>query len=400
MTERCYYSGDSLTECEAKVLECRQTEQGYEALLDRTVIFPEGGGQLSDSGFIDGAAVLHAREDGEYIWHLTDRPVEAGSIVTVRVNSKERLDHSQQHTGEHILSGLAKKLYGASNVGFHMAKDYVTIDLDKFLGQDELEDLERAANRAVQSGIPVTCRTVTEQELPEIPLRKRAEGLKGPIRIVTIGDVDSCTCCGTHCEISSRVGSVRITASVRYKGGVRLWFVCGMRAVEDGIQKQRITDALAKRFSVKTEDLPEAVLRREQELEEARRELRDMTQRVIRYTAKDVIDKAPEAGGIRIAFSVTPEFSQAELKLLSEELLRNGKCIALLFGTKGETISYCAASSEGTGVSMRTVCSEVNAALNGKGGGKEAFCQGSAPKAEGYEEKLCRLEDHIRSLIK
>jgi alanyl-tRNA synthetase len=314
------------------------------------------------------------------------------------VNWEERFDHSQQHTGEHILSGLAKKLYGAANVGFHMAKDYVTIDLDKFLGQEELTELELAANRVIGSVIPVTCRTVTEQELPSIPLRKRAEGLKGPIRIVTISGVDSCTCCGTHCENSSYVGSVKITASARYKGGVRLWFACGMRAVMDHIQKQRITDTLSKHFSVKTEDLQDTVFRREQELEQTRRELRDMTLRVIRYTAKDTIGKAPACGDIRLVVSVSPEFSQAELKLLSEELLKEGKCIALLFGTKGETISYCAACREGTGVSMRTVLSEVNAVLNGKGGGKDAFCQGSAPKTEGFEEKVGRFENYLKSL--
>lgn len=398
MTERLYYT--EKTECEAKVLSLRNAERGYEVLLDRTVIFPEGGGQLSDTGFIGEARVLHASEDGDDIWHLTDKPVDEGRTVRVAVDTQERFDHSQQHTGEHILSGLAKKMYGALNVGFHMAKDYVTIDLDKALTQEELEELEREANRAVQKCIPVTSRIVSEEELSSIPLRKRAEGLKGEIRIIEIADVDSCTCCGTHCLSSAQVGVVKITAFAKYKGGVRLWFACGMRAVEDYQKKQRITDALAKRFSVKTEDIPDSIERREQELNEVRRELKSRTAKVVEYTAKEALMKAESIGGIKLIIYQSEEFNQSELKLLSDNLISAGKCIALLFGTKGENIAYCIACSDGIKHSMRDICDAVNALLNGKGGGRPNFCQGSAPKKSGLDESLEQLENYMKSMLR
>ena len=155
MTKRAYYANGAL-ECEATVLECRAVENGFEILTDVTSIFPESGGQLSDTGFIGDSRVTHAREEGSEVWHFCDKAVEAGAKVKIVADAGPRLDHTQQHSGEHILYGMASKLFGAKNVGFHMAEDYATIDLDTRLTHEQIKELQREANRAVQRNVPVT----------------------------------------------------------------------------------------------------------------------------------------------------------------------------------------------------------------------------------------------------
>ena len=290
MTKRAYYENGAL-ECEATVLRCRAMENGFEILTDVTSIFPESGGQLSDTGFIGDAHVTHAREEGSEVWHLCDKAVEAGAKVKIVADAGPRLDHTQQHSGEHILSGMASKLFGAKNVGFHMAEDYATIDLDTQLTHEQIKELQREANRAVQRNVPVTYETVQGEELENIRLRKQAKGLKGDIRIVYFdgGEVDSCTCCGTHVAFSGEVGYIKITAHIKYKGGTRIWFACGMRAVEDSLNNQDIVDSLAVRFSAKQEDVLNAVLRQGDELTAARHQLKERTEKLNEFIAAELL---------------------------------------------------------------------------------------------------------------
>ena len=161
-------------------------------VLDRTAIYPEGGGQLSDTGYIGSARCTHAREEGGNIWHSCDRPLDIGQCVHVAADEAVRLDHTQQHTGEHMLSGLAHSMFGCTNVGFHMADDIVTVDFDKPLSAEQIAELELKVNEAIQRDEPTRTVTVTPEEYETIEIRKKGKGLKGEITVVYAGGVDSC----------------------------------------------------------------------------------------------------------------------------------------------------------------------------------------------------------------
>jgi len=403
MTRRIYHENGALR-CTARVLECKAEGEGYAVLTDATVIFPESGGQLSDQGSIAGIAVSHAREEGEDVWHLTAAPIEAGREVEILADSALRLDHSQQHSGEHILSGLAYNLFGARNVGFHMAEDYATIDLDTFLEPGQIKELQRAANRAVQANLPVTCRVVQGEELTAMELRKKASGLTGDVRIVYVdeGRVDSCTCCGTHVDTTGQVGYIKITSHMKYKGGVRLWFACGMRAVEDSLLYQDIVDGLAVRFSVKPADLPAAVHRQGEELHSARGELRERTEGLLRYIAQELHHGAEEIKGVRLTVSLQHGMAMKELKLLSEKLTADPNALAVIFGTAGDSLQYQLARGEAVKHSMRDIIQAVNAAAGGKGGGREAYAQGSAPvtPAMDVEGTVEQIRAYLRAALR
>lgn len=400
MTKKLYYD-PNITSCEAEVLAVRPVKEGFEILLDRTVIYPEGGGQLSDTGRIGSAIISHAREEEERIWHMADREVPVGEKVQVFFDPLPRLDHTQQHTGEHILSGLAKTMFGAANVGFHMAEDYATIDLDKPLGESELAELEAKANAAVQANIPTKTQIVNDRELESIEIRKRAKGLAGDnIRIVWCGGVDSCTCCGTHCAMSGEVGFIKITAHMNYKGGTRLWFACGMRAVQYAQETAALAEKLARRFSTKQENVLEAVVKQGDELAALKRELRLRTDALLSYRAQDLLSKAESVNGTKLVVTLEEGFAMQELKVLAEKVCTGEKAVAVILSAVGETVYYQLWRSAGVTLSMRDVSAALNAILGGKGGGRDDAAQGSAKAQEGLKDTLLQFENYMKQRMK
>lgn len=311
MTELLYYSTPIITECGAAVLSCEKDERSgaYKIILDRTMIYPEGGGQPADRGSIvfkpDNSAaeqtvrISDARTENGSVVHFCDAEIPAGTIVRVVLDVDTRLDHAQQHTGEHIVSGLANKLFGAVNVGFHMAADYCTIDFDIPLEQAQLEELERAANAAVRANLSVHTEVTTPEDASTRTLRKKSDKAVGndknkksdkpqnnicepvppakAVRIVYIdnGKIDSCTCCGTHLAATGGVGTILFTDAQHYKGGTRLWFVCGGRATAAVRTVQNIVSALAKQYSTSREELPAAIRKQADELASSKSELRE-----------------------------------------------------------------------------------------------------------------------------
>ena len=377
-----------LLSCEAKVLSCEEKDGKYRVILDRTVIFPEGGGQPSDRGFIGDSEVFEAVEDGAEIVHICKEPLEVGRTYTVSFDIPRRLDHSEQHTGEHILSGTAFRLFGAKNVGFHMAEDYCTLDLDKFLDRDALALLESEANAAVRRNVPVTAEVMDRERFDKITIRKKSDVKADDIRVVFIGggEVDSCTCCGTHCASSGEVGYIRVADSQKYKGGTRIRFSCGGRAVREANAIACEVTELARSYSTSREELPAAVRKQSDELASAKRELKARTQALCAMIAEANTDEA--------AVLVMDGFAANDIKLLTDALLAKNAHAALVFGTVGATVCYRAARRDGEKLPMNELVQAVNGLLNGKGGGSPAFAQGSASSPVTAE-----IVESIRSYI-
>ena len=404
MTEKLFYTDSHQQEFTAEVVSCRPCDNGYEAVLSRTAFFPEGGGQAADTGVIDGIRVYDVQEKGEQIFHYLEGELEEGKTVTGQIDWDKRFSRMQQHSGEHILSGMASKLFGAKNVGFHMAEDYATIDLDTQLTHEQIKELQREANRAVQRNVPVTCETVQGEELEHITLRKQAKGLKGDIRIVYFdgGEVDSCTCCGTHVAFSGEVGYIKITAHIKYKGGTRIWFACGMRAVEDSLNNQDIVDSLAVRFSAKQEDVLNAVLRQGDELTAARHQLKERTEKLNEFIAAELLGNAEVIGATKLIIDMQKGSSMNELKNLGDMLIRDENVLAMLFGENGDSLVYQLARGRNVKTSMRELIKAVNAAAGGKGGGRDEYAQGSAKitSATDAEGSIESLRGYCRSMLK
>lgn len=400
-----YYRQPILTECTAKVLSCAERDGRYAIELDRSIIFPEGGGQLSDSGQIDDAIIFEAKTEKGHVLHFCSKPFAEGSSVTLRLNVSARLDHTAQHTGEHIISGLASKLFNAHNVGFHMAKEYCTVDFDIFLDQNQLTELQLAANAAVTSNLPITTELVSGKEAASRPLRKLADKLSGAaedIRIVYIdnGNIDSCTCCGTHFQYTGEVGAILITDSQKYKGGIRCWFACGERAIRHAIFCQSELSALAQRFSTSREELPSAVQKLRNDLSTCKQEIKSKSDLLTELLSTELLSGIESSGSTGYIVKRFDTLSPADLKALSDKLIAKtaSPLAALLFCNTPSGTEYRMVCTDGLKLSMRDLCSAVNAAINGKGGGSSSFAQGKTSKSVS-DDDIDMLEHYLSSVL-
>lgn len=228
-TRKLYYEDCHLRQFTATVTACEKAENGWYISLDQTVFYPEGGGQACDLGTLDDAAVLDVQEQGETVVHLCDRPFSVGQTVTGSIDWQRRFDLMQQHTGEHLLSGLIHDQFGYHNSGFHVGAQVMEVDFDGPIPADALWELEYRANALVWANLPVNCYYPSREELPNVQYRTKRE-LPWPVRIVDIPGADTCACCGVHVKYTGEVGLIKILSCVKFHGGVRLEMVCGNRA--------------------------------------------------------------------------------------------------------------------------------------------------------------------------
>jgi len=395
MTQKLYDNDSHQTETAAVVRACTPVKGGFEVLLDRTVLFPEGGGQPSDAGTIGNASVIHCREDGGEVYHLVDRALDAGSEVAVALDWPRRFDFMQQHTGEHLLSFAFYKLFSAANVGFHLALDYTTIDFDKPLDHAQILEAETLANTYVWRNLPVTAAFYeTEEAIKDLPLRKHAEGLTAPIRIVSIEGADMCTCCAPHCSFTGEIGSIFVTDAISYKGGTRITFLCGARALKHFRTAHDSLDTLARRFSTGRDNAVSAVAKLSDEYGALKKRERDLVRELNRYIAAELAESAEPAGKLRLIVRLFSGFDAARLKDLAQSVV-GGKTLAVLFSENDGKLNYVLASGDAFPVDLSELVQAVNTATNGKGGGRGTLAQGMAKSAAGAAGTVEQLKDYL-----
>ena len=387
-TEKYYEQDAFRTEAEGHILAAEPDEKsgGGRIVLDGTIFYPEGGGQPADCGvltFPDGSSVsvLDVHEHGGVIWHTVDQlPAEAvpGAVVTERLNWAWRFDKMQQHTGEHILSGILHQMFGAENVGFHIGTDTVRMDTSVPISAEGLRKAELAANKIIWQNVPVVITYPTREELAQLTYRSKKE-IEGQVRIVTIPGADVCACCGTHTAATGQVGQIKILASENYKGGVRLSVVCGERALFAAqAMRQRQSD-IGALLSAKADQTAVAVHRVYDEYTALKFNHFGMCAQLFDALAQLV---KPGEDAVRTVPGLDPDGLHRLAVRLTEAT--TGLCVALTPTEKGT--GYCIAQADGD---VRALTKALNAALNGRGGGKPGICQGScAATPEQVEEFL------------
>lgn len=232
ITEKLYDKDAYMAEFTAKVISCRRCDGGYKTVLDRTAFFPEGGGQHSDRGMLDDAAVTDVQIEDDEIYHYTDKAFCAGQTVGGRLDFRRRHSFMQNHSGEHIVSGIVKKKYGFDNVGFHLSEDFATLDLSGILSRQQLDAVEDEANRIVWENRPVRAFYPPESELAAIDYRSKKE-LSGRVRIVEIEGADVCACCAPHVKRTGEIGIIKLLDTERMRSGMRIILKCGVFALRD-----------------------------------------------------------------------------------------------------------------------------------------------------------------------
>ncbi len=271
-----YYKDGYLKEFEAVVKECIEEDKKIKIILDNTAFYPEGGGQPSDTGFIDNVRVLKVEEKENEIYHIVDKKINVGKKVFCKINFEERFQNMQNHTAEHIVSGIICKKYNTSNVGFHIGKDFVTLDFKITLSEKQLREIESMANNAIYENIEVISKIYTPEEIKSINYRSKIE-LKEEVRLVKINKYDICACCGVHVKRTGEIGIIKLLKSEKYKSGIRIYMLAGKQALENYNMVYNQISKISSVLSLKLDEVEEGVSNLIKEIEKLKKDKNNLT---------------------------------------------------------------------------------------------------------------------------
>ena len=374
-----FYTNPYLREFDATVVACTEGKKGFEVVLDNTAFYPEGGGQPADLGALGEAKVSDVRRQNGVIVHFTDKALEVGATVHGVLDWERRYDNMQNHTGEHVLSGVINHAFGYENVGFHMHDDAITIDMDGPMTDDDVKAMEKAANDMIKADIAVDISFPSAEERAAMGFRSKKE-LTGKVRIVNIPTADCCACCGTHVKSTQEVGIIKVLSASKHRGGTRIEFVCGDRALRDFTKKHDEVIKASRLLSVKSDEVAAAVEKTLQTLVARDERIAQMNQRY--FEMKTTMLPADQTILTLFEEGLTP----FELKLFATQVAESKKA-------QVTALLAPAAAADGTVVynyviawddaRLREASKTLNQRLNGRGGGKD-MVQGSfkAARAE------------------
>ena len=336
MTRKLYHSDQYLRKFSSKVTKVAESLGKPAIVLEQTAFYPTAGGQPHDTGILNDIAVLDVYENESHeIVHILKQPVLAGDVVG-KICWDRRFDHMQQHTGQHLLSQAFIKSCGAETISFHMGDISATLDLSQGgLSTDKIAAAEDLANRIIYENRPVMSQIIAKNELSPYPLRK-PPAVDGIIRIVEIRDFDYSPCGGTHCSGTGEVGIVKITRFENYKGGTRIHFKCGLRALRDYQRKSKILKQIGDHLSTGEPELYRNVKKMHYELRSLRREYGNLKKQYLDHEAKAIFTERKDLAGLDIISKVFIDRDPKELKILAHKLVEYDPKTVVLFGAKAE----------------------------------------------------------------
>ena len=371
-TTRLYYENVYIKEFEGKVLDCREEKNGYRIILDKSAFYPEGGGQPSDKGFLNEVEVLEVHEKDEELLHYTKEPLEAGTVVTGRIDWARRFDLMQQHSGEHMVSGLINAAFGYDNVGFHMGSDLITIDFNGMITAEQMAEIEKKANEKIWENAEVEITYPSPEELKELPYRSKKE-LTGKVRIVRFPGADLCACCGTHVTRTGEIGMVKLLSVVKFREGVRMEMLCGKRVLDYLNMVNEQNHEVSVKLSAKPNQTGQAV----QRLLDENFQLKGRVIRMEEELFASEAQKWQDCGDVLLF----QEGLEADgVRKLTDAVMQSckGRCAVFSKNPDG-TYKYAIGEENGD---LRQFTKDMNASLNGRGGGKPFFVQGSVQATE------------------
>lgn len=373
-TIKLYDADSHMKNFSAVVVSCGKTEDGrYDVVLDRTAFFPESGGQNADKGRIGDFKVGDVQINDGAIHHFTDVPLDLGREYGCEIDFETRFRRMQNHTGEHIISGIIHKLFGYDNVGFHMGEDFVTADFNGVLTEADVKKVELLANRAVYENVPVKAEYPSPEKLASMEYRSKLD-LTEDVRIVTIEGYDACACCAPHVSRTGEIGIIKLYEFVGNKGGTRINMLCGFDALEDYERRYDLIHGISKELSIKQSDIGRAFERLKTEIAELKQKNYELRTELFEYKISGLTYR----DGNLIFFE--EELSRADIrKLMNRGLEYCGGICAVFSGNDDSGYNFCASSKRG---GMKTVSENMREKLGAKCGGSDEMIQGSVGKTK------------------
>ena len=381
-TRKLYYEDSHIAEFTAAVTGCKEVKNGWEVTLDATAFYPEGGGQPCDVGVLGNARVLAVREEGEQVVHLCDKPL--GGTVAGQIDWNRRFDLMQQHSGEHMVSGVVHKLYGWHNVGFHMGADVVTIDFDGPVPAEDLQKIEDTVNNAIWQNLPVKCYYPTQEDLPTVPYRRKKD-LPWPVRIVEFPGYDICACCGTHPKTTGAIGLVKIFTCVKFHEGVRMEMACGKRALAILNAAYEQNKQVSQAFSAKIGETGLAAQRMNEALATEKFRANTLEKQLFTQIAQGY-------AGQELALHFAKDLTPNSCRELCDAIAERAKIAVTVSGTDETGYCLCILSRTEDAKALGDAAAK---ALNGRGGGKKEAFQGRISATMGEIENFFTRNENL-----
>lgn len=371
-TKAIYYEDAYIQEFTATVLSCEQGKNGsFLVVLDRTAFFPESGGQSSDIGTIADATVSHVSIRDDIITHVLDKELTVGSTVTGKIDWQHRFSNMQQHTGEHIFSGIVHSRFGYENVGFHLSDSEVTMDYSGVLTDSDIKDIELAVNQAIWENVDVKCEYPSKEALEQIDYRSKKE-LTGDIRIVTVTGYDVCACCAPHVRKTGEIGFLKVVSCQNYKGGVRVSILCGKRALEYVSFQQSIVGELTALLTTGADKLTASVKKLSDDNYAIKGQLSEAREKLLGYELESIDKNLKNVFLIKDA-GLDGNLMRNTVNALTAE--HPGYC-GVFSGDDASGYKYIVATAGPEG-DARNVQNMLREEFGAKGGGSKAMVQGS-----------------------
>ena len=371
-TRKLYYEDSHQVQFTAAVLACEKSDKGFEVILDATAFYPEGGGQAADTGTLGAVRVLDTRERGETVVHICDGPLDVGAAVEGQIDYPARFRRMQQHSGEHIVSGIIHRRYGYHNTGFHMGSDIITIDFDGIIPAEALKDIEAEANSAVWQNLSVKCWYPSEEELPNVFYRTK-KALPWPVRIVQVPGFDSCACCGTHVKATGEIGLIKLFSVIGFRGGTRMEMACGSSALKllnEAYEQNRL---VSQAFSAKIGETGAAAQKMNETLTQQKYRITGLERKIFRTIAAGY-------AGQGTVLHLEEGLDNVAVRELADAIAETcGGMAAVFSGSDEAGYAYALVTRQGD---LRAFNKEMTAALGGRGGGKPLCQQGRVAAAQ------------------
>jgi len=380
MTSRIYYTDPAARDFDAIVTTTATHEGRTAVILDRTAFYPTSGGQPFDIGTLGASRVVDVIDAGTDVLHVVDAAIAAGTAVHGSIDWQRRFDHMQQHTGQHVLSAAFEHTSSSRTVSFHMGDELASIDLDREVSWPDIDAAADAANRVIWEDRPVSIRFVSDAEAETLPLRK-TPSRQGTLRLIEVAGFDLSACGGTHVSRTGAIGMIAVTGAEKFKGGSRITFACGGRALRVLRTYRDAVSGTVRILSVLPGELPVAVEKLQREAKDLRKSHARLQEQLAGHEAERLLASVPECDGPRVVIQVVSGFDAPALKVMASAMAASGRTLAALVSATAPALVVIARSPDAPG-DAHAILRQLIAQFGGKGGGKPDLAQGGGMNAD------------------
>lgn len=375
ITQKLYDTDAYASEFQATVISCEKksyiadgkNQQGYAVVLDKTLFFPEEGGQSCDKGTLNGVFVNHVAENDGVTEHYIDDEFEEGLNVCGIIDFSHRYRNMQFHSGEHVFSGLVSSLFGVKNVGFHLGKEFMTMDYEALFTKEMIDTVEDAANEVIYKNLEISAEYFPSEDLKNAEYRSKID-IDGDVRIVTIPGVDVCACCAPHVKRTGEIGVLKVADFEKYKGGTRVYVVCSADALADYRRKNDDNVMMSKLFSVKRDQVADAAKRMYDENERLRADIVALGKKYCELLAKSyTVSQKP-------AIIFENGIGASGMRTVANEVMKKVPLVAVFDKKEKDTYNFIMASET---LNCKEILNDVSKSFTAKGGGSERMLQGT-----------------------